>query len=233
MLWSIFLTQLMSLFQDNIFGCNGAGLDYHRDESGYVFWVFDPNDERTAVEYLNGSVITNYSLAPYENARKLAASLNDWDLIASTWQMKLAADRGLAEAQFEYGLLLSRGGIIRVNEALAARYFHMAASQHHAKALYEFGKCLFKGRGVGQNGTLAIRYFRLAADWGDSDAQLAYGLFLLNGSRLVHGARYLKLSAAQNNSAAEFWYGLCLRDGMGVRENRTAAAVYLNRSAAC
>jgi TPR repeat protein len=217
----------------------GAALGFRGFEYDYAISLTENKDTVTdsdwelSMYFLNRSANKNYSLAQCELSRRLTGERDGkQDRNESVRSLKLAVDQGLADAQYEYGLLLSQSGIIPVNETEAARQFDMAASQGHAKAMYEFGKCLKYGRGVAQNLKLAVGYFRLAAHRGESDAQVAYGLYLLNSSKLVRGARYLRFAAAQNNSEAEFWYGICLRDGMGVPEKREDATVYLNRSAA-
>jgi TPR repeat protein len=231
-LWAFFVGKCLTVLAGVIvFIYNYPGLESRADESANALWLFETGEARTAVDYLNGLGNTNYTLAQYEHFRDLASGGDTKrDLRELASYLKLVADQGLAEAQFDYAVMLSHRFGIPAAEAEAAEYFGLAADQRHAKAMYEFGQCLNRGRGVGQNSTEAIRYFRLAADLGVSDAQLVYGLSLLNDNRLVEGAKYLKLSADQNNLGGGYWYGLCLRDGKGVLQNRTAAAIYLKRS---
>jgi TPR repeat protein len=47
---------------------------------------------------------------------------------------KLAADHGLAGAQYNYGFLLENGDGIPTDKTLAALYYRLAADQGHADA---------------------------------------------------------------------------------------------------
>jgi TPR repeat protein len=117
------------------------------------------------LDYLIGLDRTNHTLAQPGLSRNLDAGDGAaGDVRELALHLKLAADQGLSEAQFEYGLLLSQSLGIPANEVEAARYFEMAARQHHTKALYEFGKCLDQGHGVDQNSREAVLMLRSHMD---------------------------------------------------------------------
>jgi TPR repeat protein len=54
-------------------------------------------------------------------------SVQLWSLAAN--YCKLPSDEGLADPQFEYGVLLSHGSGIPMNKTLAVHYFKLSADQ--------------------------------------------------------------------------------------------------------
>jgi TPR repeat protein len=222
------------LFRDTI-RYYGAVLGFEGFEYRYARWLARRNgtsDWEMSAHYLKQSASKNYSLAQYELSRYLSSGSGvPQDPVESLRYLKLAVDQGLAAAQYDYGLKLLRGEGLRVDEVAAAGYLDKAASQGHRRATYEFGKCLNAGVGVVQNRDKAVRLFKIVAYHGVSDAQLAYALHLLDGGKLVEGAKWAESGALRENSGAEFLFGKCLRDGIGVVRNLEAAAVYLKRAA--
>jgi TPR repeat protein len=232
-----FLFQLGSLIPRNVILYSGAALGYRGFEYQYALSLVEinvaANDKnwRLSMYYLIRSARKNYAPAQYELSCRLDEGRGVvQDAPESARYLKLAADQGLAEAQFRYGLLLYRSVVNGLYASVAAEYLRLAAGQGFAEALSEFGKHINEGASV-LDWTGVVQYFERAADRGVSYAQFAFGLFLVSCKKYVQGAKYLKLSADQNNSEGEFWYGKCLRDGKGVPQNRAAAQVYLNRSA--
>ena len=86
--------------------------------------------------------------------------------------LRLAAEEGNAEAQYELGdCYLSGITGEGKNMIEAARWFRKAAAQGHAQAQYNLGLCYYYGRGLPENRTEAEKWFRKAAEQGDPDAQ--------------------------------------------------------------
>jgi TPR repeat protein len=61
---------------------------------------------------------------------------------------KLAADQGLREKQFYYGLVLRKGSSIPVDLRSTGHSFKLAADQSLAEAQYNYGMALSKSFGV-------------------------------------------------------------------------------------
>jgi hypothetical protein len=76
--------------------------------------------------------------------------------------LKLSADGGNAEAQYDYGIRVYNG--VSANYAEAAGYFKRSADQGHAVSQINYGICLHDGVGVSVNYVEAARYFKLPAD---------------------------------------------------------------------
>jgi TPR repeat protein len=111
------------------------------------------------------------------------------DLEKSVHCVKLAADQGIANAQFNYGLCLSaemknaaaqnsfgicleRGIGAHKNLLLAAQFCRPAADQGHADGANNFGFCLEHGPGVEQSFEMAAKYYGFAAERGHPEAKL-------------------------------------------------------------
>ena len=148
---------------------------------------------------------------------------------------KRAADEGVAEAQFNYGLCLKNGKGVSRNLKEAARYFLMAADQEHARAQFNYGVCLENGQGVARDMDEAALYYKMAADKGVPQAQFNYGTCLYQGEgasrNLSEAARYFKMAADQGDVRGQFHYGLCLKNGEGVPRDLSEAARYFRMSA--
>lgn len=75
---------------------------------------------------------------------------------------RLAAEAGVADAQYDLGVLLLDGKGTFKSEEEAVRYFKLAADQGNADAQYNLGICYYQGRGVAESHEEAIRYLELA-----------------------------------------------------------------------
>lgn len=119
---------------------------------------------------------------------------------------RMAADQGLAAAQYNLGFMYANGHGVPQNDAEAIRWYRMAAEQGYAKSQYNLGVMYAKGRGIPQNYVEAIDWYRLAADQGLSDAQNILGLFYSEGrgvpQNFVDAYKWYAVSAAQGNAIA-------------------------------
>jgi TPR repeat protein len=70
------------------------------------------------------------------------------DLQKTAHYFKLAADQGLADAQFNYGVCLENGRGVPSDFQKAVHYYKLAADQEMANAQLNYGICLYNGRGV-------------------------------------------------------------------------------------
>jgi TPR repeat protein len=153
----------------------------------------------------------------------------------AAYYLKLAADQGIAAAQFNYGMCLQDGEGVSIDMRNAAYYFKLAADQGYAAAQYNYGICLQNGKGVSIDMRNAAYYFKLAADQGDAAAQNNYGMCLQNGKGdsidLRSAVYYLKLAADQGIAVAQNNYGMCLHDGKGVSIDLRSAVYYFKLAA--
>ena len=72
------------------------------------------------------------------------------------------AESGSPEAQFNVGLLHSRGLGTEVDPQEAARWYELAAEQNFAQAQYNLAQMYERGQGVPKDLTLSYVWFKLA-----------------------------------------------------------------------
>jgi TPR repeat protein len=81
---------------------------------------------------------------------------------AATWHEK-AASQGLANAQYQLGLLYERGEGVARDQSEAARWYLQAAEQGEIPAQARLGLMYLDGRGVAQDDVRAFAWLDLAA----------------------------------------------------------------------
>src|SRR5258708_38686138 len=82
----------------------------------------------------------------------------------------LAADQGIAAAQFRLGLLYDAGKGVTANRATALQLYQAAAKQGHLGAMRAIGMAYEGGNGVELNLAMALTWYHRAADHGDAEA---------------------------------------------------------------
>ena len=75
---------------------------------------------------------------------------------------RLAADQGVAAAQFNLGVSYADGEGVLKDDAEAARWYRLAADQGHAAAQFNLGIRYGKGEGVLKDSVLAHMWFNIA-----------------------------------------------------------------------
>ena len=94
---------------------------------------------------------------------------------------KIAAEMGLANAQFNYGLHLQRGDGTPCNPVEAFTWTKRAADAGHAAAQCYVGSALLKGHGVEEDKVSAVVYYRRAANQDNMIAMYNLGLCYRDG----------------------------------------------------
>ncbi len=103
-----------------------------------------------------------YNSADYETA------LHEWQPLA---------DSGDAGGQYGLGLMYGNGFGVPMDDALAIKWYGLAAEQGHALAQSNLAIMHQNGWGVPQNDAEAVRLYALAADQGITDAMTALAYF--------------------------------------------------------
>jgi len=133
--------------------------------------------------------------------------------------MREAADAGLAEAQFQMGLL-SLGAFGDLPDLPGAvQWFEKAIAQNHAAARYQLGVLYLEGLGVPKDAVKAAALIGEAAQQGNADAMLDYGVLVFRGEGVKQdekiGAQWLLLSARRGNVLAQNRLARVLAFGRG------------------
>jgi len=90
-------------------------------------------------------------------------------------RVKLKADEGDAESQYQMGRLFIQGKDVNQNFREALKWHTKAAQQGHVKAQITLGTMHHWGRGVPQDLKRAAQWLRLPAEKGDPGAQYQLG----------------------------------------------------------
>jgi len=85
--------------------------------------------------------------------------------------LEVAAERGLAQAQYRYGLYYSDGRFVSPNFSTAVRWLKLASDQKYVRAMMELGKYTMIGKGVERDEQGGARLISAAAEMGDLEAQ--------------------------------------------------------------
>lgn len=96
--------------------------------------------------------------------------LRNGDYSNASKYFKSAADRGLAEAQYEIALLYKSGAGVAQSTANAFTYMKSAAEAGFTKAYRELGEMYHGGRGTAKDRTQAEYWYKKAVDTGDQKA---------------------------------------------------------------
>ncbi|MDE9451673.1 sel1 repeat family protein [Aliiroseovarius sp. Z3] len=115
-----------------------------------------------------------YLLGIYE----LNGTLGKADPVAAKRWLGIAADKGVSEAQYQLGMLISRDP---QNAAEAYKYFRNAADQGHAQGAYQAGYALYFGNGVKGDQKGAYRDLHAAAKQDVAWAQYFVGFMQARG----------------------------------------------------
>jgi uncharacterized protein len=112
------------------------------------------------------------------------------------------ADKGDDIAQFDLGIMYSRGWGVSRDYAQAARWYRLAAARGNADAQYNLGILYDDNHRYAE----AVKWYRQAADQGLRDAQFNLGLLYAKGQGVprddVQAYMWFELSAAQGGQSA-------------------------------
>ena len=84
---------------------------------------------------------------------------------------RLAAEQGIAIAQFNLGVMYRNGNGVPENDAEAVRWYRLAAEQGHAIAQSNLGVMYDSGEGVPENDVRAYIWYSVAAAQGNEIAR--------------------------------------------------------------
>ena len=115
---------------------------------------------------------------PFEDGLT-AYNKSDYKTALRLWRP--LADQGIADAQYNLGLMYDIGRGVPQDYAQAVKWYRLAADQGNASAQSNLGLMYDKGRGVPQDDAQAVKWYRLAADQGRASAQVNLGLMYQNG----------------------------------------------------
>jgi len=138
------------------------------------------------------------------------------------------ADKGIAEAQINLGMMFENGQGVPQDYGKAVRWYRHAADQGLIKAQYNLGLMYAYGKGVDKDPIEAIKWYRLAVDQGLIQAQTALGLMYKKGDGVTQdfkeAAKLYQLAAEQGDPDAQYQLGLMYSNGEGISQDYKEAA---------
>ena len=87
--------------------------------------------------------------------------------------IRLAAEQGYADGQYNLGVMYDRGEGVPQDDAEAVRWYRLAAEQGYAEVQFNLGVRYTNGRGVPQDYVVAHMWFNLAGAQSSGDARAA------------------------------------------------------------
>ena len=169
---------------------------------------------------------------------------------------ELAADSGLADAQFLMGYRLENGINIACDLPRANKYYRMSADSGNGDAQFRLSKNLREGNGIEKDEAEADRYLQMARESHDRAVQKHTQLpddidalreladekknaramllvaFDFEGKGDTENAnKYYRMSAENGNADAQFLWGMRLEYGVDVEKNEEEAMKWYREAA--
>lgn len=149
--------------------------------------------------------------------------------------VKAAAEKGSAEAQYKLGLTYRKGDGVTQDVAEAIKWFQKAAEQGLADAQHDLGFIHAYGLGVPQNFAEGLKWYRKAAEQNHAAAQLYMGVECLEGAEANQNSgeamKWFRKAADQNLAEAKFYVGMLYLVGAGVPRDLPESVRWLHQAA--
>jgi TPR repeat protein len=150
-------------------------------------------------------------------------------------ELRLWADKGEPDAQFDLGLRLVTGEGIKKSEKEGAEYIRKSAVQNHLRAQCVLGSLYEEGVGVEKDIPKAVEWYAKSANAGFPLAQHSLGILYDAGTGVPkdpkQSAVWFRKAANQDFAPSLAAYASKLEHGEGVEKSTTKAASYYLRSA--
>lgn len=149
--------------------------------------------------------------------------------------LRLWADRGDADAQFELGIRLLTGEGLEKKPEEGAKFIQAAAAQNHLRAQHVLGTLYEEGIGVKQDFKKAAEWYRKAANYGLPMAQHSMGVLYDTGRGVdkdpKEAAQWFRKAANQDHAPSQAAYASKLERGDGLDKDTAKAASWYLRAA--
>jgi uncharacterized protein len=145
------------------------------------------------------------------------------------------ANQGLAEAQYNIGLMYYEGQGVKQDYAEAVRWYHKAGDQGYSEAQHNLGVMYRDGQGVSRNDAEAVRWFSKAADQGVAEAQANLGGLYASGTGVpqndAQAVMWYRKAADQGVAEAQANLGFMYGKGRGVAQDYAEAVKWYRKAA--
>ncbi|OHT09817.1 hypothetical protein TRFO_21082 [Tritrichomonas foetus] len=184
-----------------------------------------PKDDALAAQYYkkagdNGNAEAMHKYMKFEASKNTGQTKKD-DLMKG---FKAAADSGVGQSAYEYGLLAKKEG--KTSDSI--KYFKQAADNGIAPAAFELAKIFQQDR---NKVAVTAKYFQIAADGGIMEAAYQFGLIMQTCKtplrKMEETAKYFKIAADSGIAGALYQMFLMVHNGIGMSRSEPDANRYL------
>lgn len=162
-------------------------------------------------------------------------SLGEKSYGAAPEEIRPLADRGVAVAQYNLGLMYANGQGVPQDYEEAFKWTRLAADQGHAMAQINLGLIYANGLGVPQSFKEAFKWTQLAANQGNTSAQCHLGDAYAKGLGIPQNYRkalqWYRLAADSGDAEGQYRLGAMYHDGLGVPKDHIIAHALYSLSA--
>lgn len=138
--------------------------------------------------------------------QKGLAAFDEGDYATSLAECQPLAEEGNTDAQYCVGRLYANGFGVAMDDALALKWYGLAAAGGHAEAQYNLGVMHANGWGVQMNDVPAAEYYLLAANQGYAPALAALGFSYKHGAGvdkdLIQAVMWFDIAAQRGDYTA-------------------------------
>ncbi|MSO77225.1 MAG: hypothetical protein EXQ87_10005 [Alphaproteobacteria bacterium] len=146
------------------------------------------------------------------------------------------AEAGHTGAQFNIGVMYSRGEGVAVDHGEAVRWYRAAADGGFLPAMFTLGLVYQSGRGMPPDMAQAVRWFRWAAEAGSPDGQFSLGALYHQGDGvprdMAEAVRWYRRAAEQGQPSAQNNLSVRYARGEGVARDLVQAYLWTSLAAA-
>lgn len=203
--------------------------------SGGIVDPFVLSAEHAVIDVSNANAAEAIALRPqggnsHSNNEIAATSTRTLELppeAVGPLELRLAAARGEAVAQYDIASRFAHGIGVSRDESEAATWFQRAASSGHALAQYHIGTLYERGRGVQKDIGRARIWYGRAADQGNVKAM--HNLAVIHASNhggtpdYVTAAQWFKSAASYGLKDSQFNLAILHENGLGVERSAIEA----------
>lgn len=139
-----------------------------------------------------------------------------------------------ADAMYVWAGLIALGLDYRLTEKQAFELLQKAEKKKHINSIIELGLAYYSGSLVSKDSLKALEYFKSASDLGSEEAKVRLAFIEIQSNKNLDSSGQIKLLEEQANKGsvlAEAALAYCFDKGVGVKQNKSKAAVFYRRAA--
>lgn len=149
--------------------------------------------------------------------------------------LEMAADAGMAHAQFRLGSCLFFGEVNEQDQVAGIEWVKQAAEQRHARACGLLGLCYIEGLAVDKDYSAAVMWFKRALEMNDTAAAVGMAMCYENGWGIrkdeAEAFKLYRQAAREDDVYAQVALSRCYATGMGTERKPVEAFAWIKIAA--